>query len=137
MPTYPVGVDPNHYRAHLPATATNSSSVACNPAELQVPVDVRTFGEPTIVEGIGSFQKGSLLKPVTATFYDGFQKTYPVDSSVIIFHSFRVNPNFIMLDSTEDGEPIPAIVGGRRRRRSTRRGRRVTHRKRRSTRRNA
>ncbi len=147
MPVYPVKVNPNNFRDHLPPGAVNGSSVSYEPAQLQFPGDVEALGAPHVIEGIGSLQSGKLLISVTATFHDGHEVTFPVNTRVKIYlYDDDDHQSFIMLAATEAGEPIlvPIVaagpgagsVPGAGTRRGGRRGRRSTRRnKRRSTRR--
>jgi hypothetical protein len=136
MPTYPVGVDPNNFRTHLPPGAANASSVTYEPAELNYPGDVLPVGDPIVHPELVTLQKGRLLRPVTVTFHDGFQKVFPIDTSVTVSnftegYRSRGYDNKIHLNTTEEGEPIlvpqEAQTGTGRSR--SRRGRRSTRRR--------
>lgn len=151
MPIFPVKLPYNPiFLPHLPADAGNMSSVVLEPAQLQVPGDVDTIGDPEIVEGGASMQTGKLNEQVTATFHDGFQIVFPVNSMVIIYTNPDGSPHRIHLDTDAQGHPVPAAApapvpaggangqGGGRRRRSQRRRsqrRRRTSRRRRYSRR--
>lgn len=96
---------------HL-AGAHNMSATHKDPPFLTYPGDVTAIGplvDMPYGDDIGLYQEGKLMIPVTVTFPDGFQQTFPINSKVVIY----TNPDeddMISLAIDIQAQPVPAPV---------------------------
>jgi hypothetical protein len=126
MPSYHVKIknDNPAYNIHyLPGT--NINNVVYEPAQLQIPGDIRTQGEHLILQPpMLSYTTGMLDTTVTATFPDGYQIVFPIRTIIDAIEYINAASNKVFLNTRDDdGQPlvVPPVGGGTHRRRKNRR----------------